>query len=162
MCHHTKTICCGIFWIHKSCQFQQEILCIYTNCSFLGVKIATCNLNGKAGIIQQFWICCVLSVNLNVKMIFMFLWTSCNLRRDSKKKKDYSSHRERNYVNWKYSRITGTQGKKCSLLLCISNIQCYLKSMGINNALRNLELKSSPFVIYCGGNNSSNRGWHSF
>lgn len=35
-----------------STQIQQEILRIYTNHSFLGIKIATCDLNGEASITQ--------------------------------------------------------------------------------------------------------------
>lgn len=86
-----------------------------------------------------------------------------------KKKERKKGKRKRN-ICFGREKLCGLDGKfkthresrKKMLLLCISYIQCYLTSAEINKALRNWELKSSPIVTYCGGNNSSNRGWHSF
>lgn len=53
-------------------------------------------------------------------------------------KKDYLSDREKNYVDWmKIFKNRRESGKKSSILLCISYVKCYLKSVEINNALRN-------------------------
>lgn len=53
-------------------------------------------------------------------------------------KNDYLSDREKNYVDWmKIFKNHGESRKKSSVLPCISYVQCYLKSVEINNALRN-------------------------